>query len=78
MDDEKFSAILPILVADFACLLSERRGLSTDEALSVIYGSKLYAYLSDERTKVWHFSSHALLDFLEMEERDGVIDFPEC
>jgi hypothetical protein len=43
------------------------------EAIDIIYTSNMYRLLSDESTKVWHYSTHALFDILRTERETGSI-----
>ncbi|GHT83390.1 hypothetical protein FACS1894137_04350 [Spirochaetia bacterium] len=43
------------------------------EAIDIIYSSNMYRLLSDETTKVWHYSTYVLFDILKTERETGNI-----
>jgi hypothetical protein len=51
--------------------------LSDEDALNLLYSSKLYEKLEHEETKVWHLSVPTLYDLLIEERESGKIIFPE-
>jgi hypothetical protein len=77
MSDQEFKATIEILAPRLVQLIAERRRVSEDEALTVLYESMLYEKLDNERTKLWHLSVPMLYDLLEEEARTGSITFPE-
>jgi hypothetical protein len=77
MDKSRFSAVLPIFVASLIDKIANDFHLSEEEAIEKLYSSKLYAFLEDEETKVWHFSTEKLYDLFREEMKTGKIDFPE-
>ena len=77
MDKAKFDALLPLIVAALIQKIVERKEISQDEAFSRLYGSRLYFFLDDEKTKVWHFSVEKLFQLLEEEISTGSMELPE-
>lgn len=77
MDENRFSAILPIFLASLADRIANDFHLSEENAIEKLYASQLYAFLSDEKTKVWHFSTEKLFDLFCIELKTGKIEFPE-
>jgi hypothetical protein len=53
------------------------RGVSLPEAADILYNSKLYSVLEDEKTKLWRLSYVLLYDLLEEELTSGTITYPE-
>jgi len=78
MSKEKFEALLPIFVTDFIKKIIEQKNILQDDAISLLYNSKLYALLSDEQSKVWHYSTEKLFQLFEEEINTGNITLPEC
>ena len=78
MNEEKFAALLPVFVTDLLKKIIEQKKLSQDEAISLLYGSGLYAYLGNEQTKVWHYSTEKLFQLFEEELNFGKFELPEC
>lgn len=77
MGQEQFEALMPYISADLVAMIAERQNISGEEAIKKLYSSKLYAFLEDEETKVWHYSTHMLYSLFEQEEKTGDIVFPD-
>jgi len=77
MDEAKFEALLPLIVAALLQKIVDRKDISQDEAFSQLYGSKLYAFLDNEKTKVWHYSTEKLFHLFEEEMNTGNMELPE-
>jgi hypothetical protein len=69
-------ATLQMLVPMVVQVISEKKNMSVLNAIKLFYASKLYEKLEMENTKVWHYSPHALYDFLEIEIKTGKLEFP--
>ncbi len=77
MTKDLFEVLLPIVSADLVDMIAERRSVSNDEAIRLLYTSQLYALLEDEETKVWYYSTPMLYSLLEQEWDSGTICFPD-
>ncbi len=77
MNKEQFNVLLPLKIQDLVSLLIDERNMNFDEALDYLYTSKIYEQLSDESTKIWHLSSHKLLEILEIEKKTGKVELPD-
>jgi hypothetical protein len=77
MNKEQFNVLLPLKIQDLVSLLIDDRNMNFDEALDYLYTSKIYEQLSDESTKIWHLSSHKLLEILEIEKKTGKVELPD-
>lgn len=77
MTKDLFEVLLPIVSADLVDMIAERRSVSNDEAIKLLYTSQLYALLEDEETKVWYYSTPMLYSLLEQEWDSGTICFPD-
>lgn len=77
MTKDLFEVLLPIVSADLVDMIAERRSVSNDEAIRLLYTSQLYALLEDEETKVWYYSTPMLYVLLEQEWDSGTICFPD-
>ena len=76
--DEKFSAILSVaLLPQIISILAEKEGKSEIEATEIFYRSETYKYLSEEETKVWHYSPLTIYRIWKSEEQTGSPVFPE-
>ena len=77
MGEGKFSALLAVIVPSVVGLIAERKNLSEIEASKLFYRSKVYALLSVESTKVWHYGAETVFSMLEDELSGRGIEFPE-
>ena len=77
MGQEQFAAIMPYISADLVSVIAEKQKVEPEEAIKKLYGSKLYAALEKEETKVWQYSTHMLYSLFEQEITTGNIDFPD-
>lgn len=75
--DKGISSVIAMITPGIISLLMEGRGMTVEEAASVLYNSQLYQALEDERTKVWRLSYPLLYDLLIEELDTGTITFPE-
>jgi hypothetical protein len=55
----------------------DNRGITSEAASIILYNSRLYSLLEDEKTKLWHLSYPILYDMLDDELTTGIINFPE-
>ena len=78
MNKEKFEVLLPIFITDLIKKSIEQKNILQDEAISLLYNSKLYDLLNDEESKVWHYSTDKLFQLFEEELNTGNITLPEC
>ena len=77
MGQDKFLAIMPYICADLVYLIVVKQGISEEEAIKKLYGSKLYAVLEKEETKVWQYSTQMLYSLFESEEKTGDFQYPD-
>ena len=77
MDEAKFEALLPLIVAALIQKIIERKKISQDEAFSQLYDSRLYSFLDNEETKAWHYSVEKLFRLFEEEMTTGNMELPE-
>jgi len=52
-------------------LIADKFNLSEMDAIDKFYSSKMYALLSNEKTKLWHNSPHALFEIYKCEIETG-------
>jgi len=77
MSKEQFLAMIPNISADLVNMIVTRQNITEEEAIIKLYGSKLYAALEQEETKVWQYSTHMLYALFEQEENTGNFQFPD-
>ena len=74
----QFNSMLSvILVPQILGIIEEKEGLDDMEALNEFYNSKTYEVLSDEGTKVWHYSALTIYMMWKEEKETGKLVFPE-
>ena len=71
MADQKFEAILTLLVPQVVQLICENDSVDEVEASREFYESKVYSLLEQEDTKLWHFSPLPLFNMYAEEKRTG-------
>jgi hypothetical protein len=76
MDKDKFAAMLPIITADILDKLMKKYRIDEDTALLDFSKSQLFHLLSDEKTKVWQYSSDMIVE-LYGGELSGSLVLPE-
>lgn len=77
MADQKFEAILTLLVPQVVQLICENDSVDEVEASREFYESKVYSLLEQEDTKLWHFSPLTLFNMYAEEKRTGNFEIPE-
>ena len=77
MADQKFEAILTLLVPQVVQLICENDSVDEVEASREFYESKVYSLLEQEDTKLWHFSPLTLFNMYTAEKRTGSFEIPE-
>ena len=74
---DNLGAILALTTPGIIRLLMDNREITAEAASILLYNSKLYKLLEDEKTKLWHLSYPILYNMLEEELTTGEITFPE-
>ena len=77
MSEGKFSALLSVIVPPVVELIAERKGIPETAATESFYRSTVYATLSDETSKLWHYSAETLYAMYDDEVSGRAIGFPE-
>ena len=77
MNEDQFSAMLTIIVPPIIEQIIKNSNVSNDEVISKFYQSKLYKELSDEKSKLWHYSPMTLYTMYQDELLTGGYDYPE-
>lgn len=76
-EEKEFQVVLQIIVSRLVQQIVKGMNLSDEDALNLLYSSKLYEKLEHEETIVWHLSVPTLYDLLIEERESGKIIFPE-
>lgn len=77
MGEEKFGAVMGILVPQVIRLITENYPYDEMTAANEFYESDLYALLEQEDTKIWHFSPLTLFNMFDEEKKTGSFEIPE-
>ena len=77
MNNEKFSAIMGLIVPEVIRLITENYPYDEVTASRKFYRSQVYASLEQEETKLWHFSPLTLYNMFDEEQKNGSFTFPE-
>lgn len=71
MNREKFTIILYTKAQELCTKIVNYFDLSYEEAVKMLYNSKLYNALEDEKTKMWYYSDYDLFLMLLEEQKTG-------
>ena len=78
MDKNKFATFLSVVISPAVVgLLVAHLGLDEITAAEKYFTSKVYAALSDEEQKLWHYSPELLAGLVEEELVKGSFTLPE-
>lgn len=77
MDNGKFPAILPLIIAALTDWIASEYHLDENTAIERLYSTQLYSYLENETTKLWHYSTNKLFDLYKKELETGYSELPE-
>lgn len=77
MSEGKFSALLSVIVPPVVEIIARNKNVSEIAAAESFYRSKVYAQLSDEKTKLWHYSAATLYSMYDDESSGREIQYPE-
>ena len=69
MDKGKFECIMFIKIQTLCDSIKNYFNISYMETLKLLYNSKLYNAVEDEKTKMWYYSNHDLFKMF-LEERE--------
>lgn len=77
MEKKKFEAMLMLLVPQVIHLIVKNYPYDEITATEEFYHSKVYSFLEQEDTKLWHLSALTLFNMFDEEKRTGAVTFPE-
>jgi len=77
VNQDNLNVILTLTTPGIIQLLMDNRKITAEAASILLYNSKLYNLLENEKTKLWHLSYPILYEMLEEELTTGEISFPE-
>ena len=74
----KFSTILrTAIVPQEVDMIVKEYKMDELDATTIFYNSETYRFLSDEKTKMWHFSPLTIFNIWKEEKTTGEVVFPE-
>ena len=74
---KEIKAMLEFIVPRLVKTIIENMGVTEKEALVMLYSSRLYEQLDNEKTKLWHLSVPTLFEMFREEKETGKITYPE-
>lgn len=77
MNEEQFSIYLSLIVPPVIELIVKNSNVTEKEAILSLYQSKLYAELSREDSKLWHYGAMTLYTMFNDELLIGSYEYPE-
>ncbi len=77
MDENMFTAILPIITAALIDKICAVYHLDEDSAIEKLYSTEFYQYLEQEETKLWQYSVEKMFDLYQSEVESGRLELPE-
>lgn len=77
MQDQKFEAIMTLLVPQVLSFIMQNYTVDEIAASKMFYESDVYAILEQEDTKLWHLSPLTIYTMFDEEKKTGKFEFPE-
>lgn len=77
MQDQKFDAIMTLLVPQILPFIMQNYAVDEITASKMFYESGVYAVLEQENTKLWHLSPLSIYTMFDEEQKTGKFEFPE-
>lgn len=71
MSEKKFTCILLVKVQGLCNSIKNYFNIDTNEAMNLLYHSKLYEALEKEDTKMWYYSNYDLFKMFLEETKTG-------
>ncbi len=77
MNENQFSSLLALIVPQIINIITDNSNITDIAVISKFYNSKLYCELSDEKSKLWHYSPLLLYTMYQDELLTGSYVYPE-
>lgn len=77
MNDNQFNALLSLIVPQIIQRITDNSNVTEVQAIQKFYKSSVYKELSDESSKIWHYSPLVLYRMFQDELLTGKYDYPE-
>ena len=77
MEKGRFSALLSVIIPPVVGLIARRKDIAEVAASEAFYRSGVFAKLSDEKSKLWHYSAETLYSLYDDEVSGREVEYPE-
>lgn len=77
MNENQFSALLAVVIPQIIVYIVKNSNVTEAQAASRFYKSRLYNELSNEQSKLWHYSPLLLYTMYQDELLTGTYEYPE-
>ncbi len=77
MENNKFDTFIKIKIQALIDIIMERKLLTFEDALNLLYHSRTYKVLLREDSKIWHLSTEKLFEILLNEYENNILSFPD-
>jgi len=77
MTQDQLPTFLAVVTPRILSMLVERKSITEQDAIRILYNSDVYATLEKEETKLWHLSAETLYALLDEELTTGIVSYPE-
>jgi hypothetical protein len=77
VNEDQFSALLAVIVPSIIEQIIKNSNVDEMDAIAGFYRSRLYQELSDEESKLWHYSPMTLYTMYQDELLTGSYRYPE-
>lgn len=78
MGKEQFLAVMPYISADLISMIAKKKQVTEDEAIAMLYASKLYAALDRRRPRSGSTARRCFIRFLNRKNKREVFAIPMC
>lgn len=71
MSEKKFASIMFTKAQTLCDSIKKYYNINYEEALDMLYHSKIYEVMEDEKTKMWYYSNYDLFNMFLEEKQTG-------
>lgn len=76
--DKQFNSFIGVAIIPYVVdLIAKREKFKEEKAINLFYNSEVYKLLSNEDSKVWHYSPLTIYEMWKGEFKNEKIVFPE-
>lgn len=77
LNEEKFGSLLMLITGALLIEIAKYTNGSEEATVNLLYSSKLYTDLENQKTGIWTFSVPLLFDLWKEEYKTGEINYPD-